>query len=118
MEEFTQFLEKMANVLGVTIDKVWEILLKQAFISGMLDIVIYSCLVLSCTYVYRFIKAKAGTFNMHEAENVSMWTLFLIWSVIVGCIILLNINSTVAALFNPEYWALNKLICKLMYLRK
>ena len=118
MEEFTQFLEKIANVLGVTIDKVWEILLKQAFISGMLHTVIYFCLILSCVGLYKSIKAKVGPFNMIEEENFIMWLLFGIWYVIVGFLILITMESTIAALFNPEYWALNKLICKLMYLRK
>jgi hypothetical protein len=124
MKEFTELLGQLAEKLGTTVEKLWAVLLKQAPISGIIDLVICIGMVAFSVWVFRFVNRKT---TVHEIVD-GKWTnkeaewedegAFFSW-VAVGAIFLLTIicvaseaENITAAFFNPEYWALTKILSK------
>ena len=105
-------LEPLAIKLGVAVEHLWEVLLKQAPISGALDVLFY-IFTAACVYVvYRlwlFIIRKVGQDGWGEAAYIwpALATMAVFFLVIAS---LLSLPVTLAAFFNPEYWALHKVL--------
>lgn len=124
MKELTELLGQLAAKLGTTVEKLWAVLLKQAPISGTIDFLICIGMVIFAAWAFRFVKGKTtkheikeGTWSSKEAEWEDEGAFFS-W-VAVGAIIFLTIicvcseaENITAAFFNPEYWALTKILSK------
>ena len=124
MKELTELLGQLAAKLGTTVEKLWAVLLKQAPISGTIDLVICIGMVAFSVWVFRFVNRKTtvheivdGTWKNKEADWDEEGKVFA-W-IAVGAMFLLTIicvateaENITAAFFNPEYWALTKILSK------
>ena len=115
-----QILNALAEKLGTTSQYLWGVLLKQAPISGVVSLLSVSAIIIAAVLWCRFVKMKT-TKPLRTEENhypSADWSdegAELAW-ISVAIVILLasiatisGINSIVAALFNPEYWALKQI---------
>lgn len=110
-EETYGTIKEIADKLGTTTEYLWLILVKQAPISGISDLIVCFVLITSC---YLSSKASYKLYDNDKLyENVgtglaSMFTgiLILFSIIVISC----NLSLIVSALYNPEYWALKQII--------
>jgi hypothetical protein len=126
-EEMIVLLRDLAAQLGTTTEYLWAALLRQAPIYAATEIIFAVLVAVGGAVAYRFTRkslvtrevAKKYSYSestewvsrMEEEpwrQPVMMWGWLL---VLVGTIgILFNLSNTLAALFNPEYWALRQVM--------
>ena len=108
-----QALTALAAKLGTTAEYLWGVLLKQAPISGALDLAVIAAWAAACVWLVRLVRRKttgpAPAWN-DEMGRVFSWigaglTCFLVF--FVGA---LSIPDAVTAIVNPEYWALRQIL--------
>jgi hypothetical protein len=98
-------LEKLAGKLGTTTDYLWGVMIKQATITAVTDIIQYIVLIIVSCLVFK----KTSKYNMNSDKFPFMPILagFLGLMLIV---MFFAIPNTITALINPEYWALDKIL--------
>ena len=117
-----QALTALANKLGTTAEYLWGVLLKQAPITGTIDllllVILVVCTVTWCRTVYRKtrkVEFKGDGYTYKGAEWSDDEALFgalsaLITVVITTFLVTVNLAGTLSALLNPEYWALMQVL--------
>ena len=119
MKELTELLSELAVKLGITVDRLWIVLLKQAPISGMIDLLICIAFVTASIFLFRFVQKKTTPqkgekyADWVEEEKVWAWIGTAFFIGVSGLIVLFSVESIVAAFFNPEYWALTKILSEI-----
>jgi len=119
-EQNLQLISLLAQKLGTTSEYLWFVLIKQATISGTIDLIIMSFW-LSCIWiVYKFInnkfKEKNGyepssyQYNINHSERLTSLVIWSIASTVIILIIGMCLSDTISTFINPEYWALNKIL--------
>jgi 4-hydroxybenzoate polyprenyltransferase len=111
-------LRELATKLGTTSEYLWRVLLKQAFISGISDIIYYIALTIATIYLFWLHKKfsvenekKQSLYYKKEWIILPMGAAGFILIIALLCAIG-NIPDTIAALVNPEYWALDQILHK------
>lgn len=120
-EKFQKLIEALAAKLGTTAEHLWGVLVRQAPISGAVDLVL--CVVIAAVTVWWVALVKRKTTCPPETETnrypKAEWRdegAFLAWlvTVIFGVLALISVigsaQGIVAAFANPEYWALKQLV--------
>lgn len=114
MNELTPLLEKLSEKLGTTTEYLWIVLIKQAHIQ-----VIYYCIEFAIMGLSLFIFYKIGKYwlkNWNDLEDKYEFAMGVglicigILSFIFLVAFMIDLNSLVSALFNPEYWALKQIL--------
>lgn len=112
-------MEQLAYELGTTPDQLWSVLLKQAFMAGVTDLIMYALLIVAMVAIFRWYKYFATNFAEIQNQIFMLFingvglivsTLFVLASLIAAAY---NVQNTMAAFFNPEYWALQKIFSSL-----
>lgn len=98
MESLAPLLEKLAEKLGTTSSYLWSVLIKQAFIDGILSI-IFCVLIAIWTY--------ALWYDGYDEGTAYAFTMAVIAVLICALVMLYNIPT---AFLNPEYWALKEVL--------
>lgn len=127
-------LESLASQLGTTIEFLWGVLLKQAVVSGVMNVVwaLVFFVIFITTLIY-FIKAFVP-YNIYQGEGAdrrlhrefsSKWkyweykydggvigvaALLIITIIVSFSIFMGTLDLAVTAFVNPEYWALQKVL--------
>ncbi len=117
-EELLTRLDLLAAKLGVTSEHLWGVLIKQArieVIESILTLIVVVMGILACAYFWRKI-IEFSTFDGSDlrlggsvgsiALNIFFSGLLLILS--IGAF--MDIMNIPTLLFNPEYWALQKVL--------
>jgi hypothetical protein len=113
--ETAKILEVLAQKLGTTSEYLWGVLLKQAPISAVTEFIQYAFIIFVCVFWIKKVKIFVGKISNNE-WNSDNWTWIIITSVIIGMsaiVVFFSFPSTIYALVNPEYWALDMLLLKL-----
>ena len=110
MREITELLEKLAEKLGTTVENLWPVLIKQAPISGAVDLMLLVALVVTSVITYR-IAQKCD--DADEDVAVFAWILTGIIFFITAAFVLFGLKGIITALFHPEYWALSEILRQL-----
>jgi len=118
-EQTTKLIEGLALKLGTTTEYLWGVLIRQAFVSSIIDCVFYVMyfIFMYCMfkgYKYMTGKESEGSCytrfeNMEEGQEGLVAFLVLI-SGAFTIAFLLNVSLTIAGFINPEYWALDKIL--------
>jgi len=121
-DKYRQLIEDMAAKLGVTAEHLWGVMVKQAPISGAVDLVICIAITVATVWWFRVVIRKT-TRRSDDPDTYlsprSEWNdeaAFLAWvSAIVSMAVTLifisaSAEGIVSAFVNPEYWALQKLL--------
>jgi hypothetical protein len=98
-------LTQLATKLGTTVEFLWAVLLKQAFVSGIKSIIaIVLMWSITISLVVFLVKKK---FENESPEAILGAIFASILGLVSILLLLLEGGSAITALFNPEYWALN-----------
>ena len=104
-------LQMLAEKLGVTIDYLWSVLLKQAYVSAILDLLFVLLMVIMWAALIKSrgaIKKWLKTMDDLEEGFICIFGSGFIIGVTVAAIIF--IFTSTSALINPEYWALKEIL--------
>ena len=116
-----QALTALANKLGTTAEYLWGVLLRQAPLTGTIDLILNVAWVIGAVLWCRFVARKTTrpkrTDDDHypyadwtdEAASFS-WASAVAVVLITGLVVSGSLSTTVAALANPEYWALRQIL--------
>lgn len=116
MENLTGLLSQLAEKLGTTVEFLWEILLKQAHISGWISFFSVIVFLVGITFFSLFIRYTIKKWDYIEENaleplyaiiNVLLGIIFIIWFILI---ILEIIPNMITAFSNPEYWALKQVL--------
>ena len=114
MKELIPLLERLAEQLGTTSKYLLSVFVKQAFISGISDIIQYALIVLGVIVWWKF---KAKLFKEdRDFYDFDDWTVLRAFWVISGVFLAIMVlvaffcfPDTIKAFFNSECWAIEKL---------
>ena len=120
-EQLQQALTELCAKLGTTVEHLWEVLIKQAYISGITNTIVIAIWTVALVFGFKFVhrkttvppKTEENEYPSAEWEDEGkvvswcIWSFFLIIIIsVIGC----EAEGIIGSLFNPEYWALTKLI--------
>lgn len=125
-EKTEQLLEKLAEKLGTTSEYLWQILLNQAKYDAITSFIQMAFM---AGFIYATIKihlwlmkelpkpadsdrwySKRTGYDKYEEPAIVGMVLAGITSIILLLFFLSGFNELIAAVFNPEYWALNRIL--------
>jgi hypothetical protein len=112
--DITPLLNQLADRLGTTAAHLWGVLIRQAYISAAVDVVQYAVIAYVAYRLARYTNWFCGLDweKKCEASEYTGGVLVAAWCVMALFVIIafISIPTTIAALRNPEYWALNKVL--------
>ena len=121
MDDKTELLiRELAEKLGTTGNHLWGVLLQQAVITAVANILVFTGWAALLFFSFRFLLSKTKTpeteddeYLLAELPEEFVFILWVLWcfAFIVGVVLVgLNLSNTAAAIFNPEFWALKQII--------
>jgi hypothetical protein len=117
-----QALTALAEKLGTTAEYLWGVLLRQAPITGATDLLVMVAWITAVVGWARFVRrntaSPAPTVEDRypraawddDAVVCLAWFSVVVIAVIAALFIGSSLSITVAALVNPEYWALRQIL--------
>ena len=120
-EKYRQLIEALAAKLGTTAEHLWGVLVKQAPISGAVDLVLCIVIAAAAAWWLQLVKRKTTCPPKTEDDRYpsAEWDsdpAFVAWvGVVIAVVFALvcivgSAQGIVAAFANPEYWALKQLV--------
>ena len=112
-EKTLQALNALANKLGTTAEYLWGVLLRQAPITGALDLAVMAAWVAACVLLVRFVRRKTRGEDPEwsdEMGRVFAWAGAACACALTALIVGLEFGQAVTAIVNPEYWALRQIL--------
>ena len=115
--EITNLLTVLADKLGTTSEYLWGILVRQAPVAATITLIQIIFTVLSGIFLWKlhkyFSKETDERYSMYDRGNGGLEALMVMFSMlilIIGIVLFFAIESMFNGYFNPEYWALNKIL--------
>jgi hypothetical protein len=115
-DKLVPLLEKLAEKFGTTVEHLWEVMIKQASISAIIDTITTVVIVGICVAGYRLVRRKTTKHPREEYHSpaaeweddgaLAAWACLIVACLVAGAVSIFAIDNVVTALFNPEYWAL------------
>ena len=109
-EQLIGLLEKLSTKLGVTIELLWGALTKQAFISGIIDLLTMGGLITLSVISFIFILKKTNPILSDEDNIFGAYIVWAVYSLFVIIFVSCNLTTSIAGIFNPDYWALKEIL--------
>lgn len=115
MEQIIPVLEALAAKLNVTVEHLWAVIMRQAFLSFWFDL-LWDISLLSLIGVWCFIGQKQLFAKMNDSGDdfceLAGPLLFLGWVcvAILASVFILTVGDTITKLVNPEYFALETIL--------
>lgn len=107
-ETISSAFSTLATKLGVGVEFVWATLVKQAYVHGITNVILYLTGIAITFGCARW----ASNLNKEDPDNDFVVLPFLI-ALIVGIVTLIGfantITDTITCLVNPNYWVFNEL---------
>lgn len=118
MDKYVGLLQELADKYGTTVEHLWEVLIRQAYIDSMTSIGLFItggiCLCFGWYYFF-YKKNKVwdkvkGTRRLDKdpIQTIAL-TILLGFSLMITIGFFKQIDMIIAGIINPEYWALMKL---------
>ena len=115
-----ELIEALSAKLGTTAEHLWGVLVRQAPISGAVDIMLCIFVISLAVWVLYVVNEKTSMkstdddrHNWAEWEDESAllaWFVAIIFCALVIILVGVSADDIVSAFANPEYWALKQLI--------
>ena len=113
----TKLLEQLAKKMGTTTEYLWRVLLKQAPIDATVTLLQFIAIVLFGYAIWRVHKkllsedkdGDTGYYKYEEAAAIPMIIATIVFA-IMFLICFCCLGDIVNGYFNPEYWALQKVL--------
>lgn len=117
MEQATKLLEQLAVKLGTTVEYLWAVLVKQAYVNAITNLIFAGIAALVILIGLAFIPKIMKLDSTDGGYDISSRTLgWIIYLIITGACLITVIACTIPAiteLANPEYWALKEVLSAL-----
>lgn len=116
-----QALTTLDAKLGTTAEYLWGVLLRQAPITGAIDLLVMAAWVITAVLLIRLVRRKTET-PVETEENKYprakwgeegawfAWIGAVGFALVTALIVGSGLSGVVAALLNPEYWALRQIL--------
>jgi len=108
MENLTSLLDQLSQKLGTTTEYLWSLLLRQASISAIEDLIFLIMTIIGGIIIFNIYK-KMLKDDQYAEITLQMIVVFVVWFVLL-LMSLTNISNIINGLFNPEYWALKEIL--------
>ena len=115
--ETVNLLTELAAKLGTTSEYLWGILVRQAPVAATITLIQIIFTVLSGIFLWKlhkyFSKETDKRYSMYDRGNGGLEALMVMFSILIltiGIVLFFAIESMFNGYFNPEYWALNKIL--------
>lgn len=114
-DKTTELLNALAIKLGTTAEHLWGILVKQAFLDGVVSCFQYAALLAAWYVTYRVLKNWNVIFES-AAKNDLERPLVFVGLVLFPALVIYSVSAFCylsvffSAFFNPEYWALHQVL--------
>lgn len=111
--DLNQALEQLAQAFNTTVDKLYPMLIKQAYVSGVSSIllILFSWIVLGVVvHIFKKHGVKKGSYNTLTSGTVGFIIATVLISIVTVLITMIAGSNAITALINPEYWALTKVL--------
>lgn len=123
-EKYQKLIEQIASKIGTTAEHLFGILVRQAPISGTVDIILCSAIIVAVMWLVLFVSRKTTSrfkteykpypkAEWNEEGAVLAWVITVSILSIAAVFIIGQVNDIVAAFANPEYWALKQLLMQI-----
>lgn len=116
-EKLTELLEKLALKLGTTTEFLWVVLVKEAHLVAITDLIYIAMAIIAWIPMWKTHFYLLNVKNQINYDN-NDWTGIVI--IILAVILLVltlatlaNIGEIIDGFFNPEFWALNYILSML-----
>lgn len=112
--KLAELLDKLSTKLGVAVDVLWAALLKQAVIAAITDLIVLGLVAYAGVWVVRYVKLCHKNVQERDWDEIA-WLPCALVVVAYSLFVVGGISSLpmiFAGFFNPEYWALMKIIGK------
>ncbi len=109
-------LQALAAKLGTTAEYLWTVLVRQARLSLIADLILIGCLTVALAAIFRQMRLLRARFTEMMQRNqdpmIEYLAAFGLWLLIVACvgIGLSLIPDLMTKIFNPEYWAFRQIL--------
>jgi hypothetical protein len=104
-----KLIRELADKLGITAGHLWAALVRQAPISGTVDLLMCVVVVALLVCSYRRLRRFDPGHDFRELF-CGVWFLWGAAAFSTSMVIGSSLSKIAAAFFNPEYWALRQLI--------
>ena len=104
-----QALTALAEKLGTTAQYLWGVLVRQAPISGAVDLGIVALFLAATVALFVFVRRAADDPSLDEEVLILGWALVILACIATSIIVLSYVPYALYAIFNPEYWALRQI---------
>lgn len=118
-EQTAKLVEQLAQKLGTTADYLWSVLLKQAPISALTDLIYFVLISIGGYFLLKVHKNfskedEYGDSKYYDNDDLApiMITIAFIWAILF-IVSFFGIGNVINGLFNPEYWALDEILSSL-----
>jgi len=121
-ENTAKLLEQLAQKLGTTSEYLWKVLLKQAPIDATVNLIQITLIMLFGLMLYKIHRklmkkdegeyGETGYSKYEEMATIPMIIGGIVFVIIFICAFFC-MGDVVNGYFNPEYWALNKVLSSL-----
>ena len=115
-EVTTKLLQQLAEKLGTTAEHLWQVLVRQAPISASITMALLAGLIISAGLLARLSLRRTRMVIEDDSYDdslrvaaVTSWVAFVAVA-IMAAVMLSDIETAVAGLINPEYWALKQVL--------
>jgi len=109
-KETLDLLQQLAAKLGTTAEHLWSVLIRQAYISFAMDLVLYVALILAMFVCFKKVFPFFGHKCQEDPDGDFVYLLgtFFVGAILLACtlVAIFGISDTVTKIANPEYWAL------------
>ena len=112
-EKTLQALTDLANKLGTTAEYLWGVLLKQAPITGGLNLLMMAAWAFACVLLVRYVRRKTqGDYPEwdDEAMRPFAWAGVALACLIGAIFVSTEFVGAITAIVHPEYWALRQIM--------
>jgi hypothetical protein len=116
-EKTLELIEKHIEKLGGASEHIFKVMVDQALISGITDVLTCIALVFICIKSFNFVEKKTKSNDGYSGEwsdegAFFAWAGLYIFLFVVTLTIICSVGTITAAFINPEYWAIMKLLSK------
>ncbi len=114
-EQTTKLIEQLSSKLGTTAEHLWGVLIRQAPISAITDLLTSGFIVFLVWKSFQIVQRKTKETEESEPDWVEegafvAWCIWGLLALISISIVISSVEGIVAGLVNPEFWALKQII--------
>jgi hypothetical protein len=115
-EKLTQYIEVLAQKLGVAAEHLYGVLVRQAKVEGIIGLILYGVLIPALLFVsYKVVSMAIKKWDdIYEADLEMPTILGIIFLLAITVIIticgFMDIPGDIGRLINPEYYAIKELL--------